>query len=163
MKKTISFFCIASLIIIGFQPEPSSAQAQGAARAGATKFFGKLIPGRVKKKVADLIDGKISIPNRQIKKLAPHEELVELDLKRWQSNCKGSAKIQLLLSAGRSILSPEDLNQLAEQAVNSTINSCLRGPQTLKSRIRDLTSDLVREILSEQHNFQLTSFNRPDS
>jgi hypothetical protein len=162
MKKTISFFCIASLIIICCQPKPSLAQAQGSVRTGATNIFIKLIPGRVKKKAADLFDGKITIPNKRSKNLTSHEELVELDLKRWQF-CKKSAKIQTLLWAGRSIISQEDLNQLAEQAVNSTINSCLRGPQTLKSRIRDLTSDLVREILSEQHNFQLTSFNRQDS
>jgi hypothetical protein len=163
MKKTILFFCIASLTIISCQPEPSLAQAQGAARAGVRKLFNQLIERKAEKKAADFIDGKISIPNRRIKKLAPHEELVRLDLERWKFNCKHSARNQVLLWAGRSIISQEDLNQLAEQAVNSTINSCLRGPQTLKSRIRELTSDLVREILSEQHNFQLTSFNRQDS
>jgi hypothetical protein len=161
MKKTISFFCIASLIIIGCHPEPSLAQAQGVVRTGVGKIFGGL-RRKVGNKAAGLIDNTIIPPHKLIKKPNRSDNLLELKKKFWYSNCKNAARSQVITLAGRSNISQEELIQLTEKSVIETISMCIEGPQTLKSVIKDLTLELVREILSEQHNFQLTSFNRQE-
>jgi hypothetical protein len=159
MKKTISFFCIASLIIIGCHPEPSA--AQGIAGAGARKVFGA-VKERVRQKAADFTADRITPSNKMIKNLASHEELVQSAMNIWKLNCSNSAKKQVISLINQSSISQEELIRLTAKAVIETIDVCIEKPQTLKSRIRGLTLDLVREILSEQHNFQLTSFNRQE-
>jgi hypothetical protein len=165
MNKLISILCLMSLIATGCKPSKTQV-----AQIVAHEVGRKIVPGvehivettvqrEARKKAEQPVDDFAA-------KLVPHPNSydpnlqVKLKINQWKSNCENGAKNQLRSFLGRATISQEQLNELTEQAVDNTIQTCRQGPPTLENRIKSLlASELVSQILNEAHEFQLVSDN----
>jgi hypothetical protein len=161
MNKLISILCLMSLIATGCKPSKTQVAHEVGRKIvpGVEHIVETTVQREARKKAEQPVDDFAA-------KLVPHPNSydpnlqVKLKINQWKSNCENGAKNQLRSFLGRATISQEQLNELTEQAVDNTIQTCRQGPPTLENRIKSLlASELVSQILNEAHEFQLVSDN----